>query len=172
MKEKVLEALAALGFNAECIDNTGYGFNYEGKHFLFLPNENDDEFLSICLPGIYDYKEDKIGEHCAITEKLNSTLKYVKAYTIGDSIWLFYERELMGDDDLENIIPHMYVDSLERFLSQIIPHMIVQLDAGLRFAFDAIKEIEASFSEDSDADATSDVEAAELYDDPEDDKDE
>ena len=104
MKEKVLETLAALGFNAECIDNTGYGFNYEGKHFLFLPNENDDEFLSICLPGIYDYKEDKIGEHCAITEKLNSTLKYVKAY--------------------------------------------------------------------SDADATSDVEAAELYDDTEDDKDE
>lgn len=156
MKEKVLETLAALGFNAECIDNTGYGFNYEGKHFLFLPNENDDEFLSICLPGIYDYKEDKIGEHCAITEKLNSTLKYVKAYTIGDSIWLFYERELMGDDDLENIIPHM----------------IVQLDAGLHFAFDAIKEIEASFSEDSDTDATSDVEAAELYDDTEDDKDE
>lgn len=62
----------------------------------------------------------------------------------------------MGDDDLENIIPHM----------------IVQLDAGLHFAFDAIKEIEASFSEDSDADATSDVEAAELYDDTEDDKDE
>ena len=50
--------------------------------------------------------------------------------------------------------------------------MIVQLDAGLRFAFDAIKEIEASFSEDSDADTTSDVEAAELYDDTEDDKDE
>ena len=140
MKEKILETLVALGFKTENIDNTGYGFDYEGKHFLFLPDENDDDFFSICLPGIYDYKENKIGEHCAITEKLNSSLKYVKAYTIGDSIWLFYERELMGDDDLENIIQHM----------------IVQLDAGLRFAFDAIKEIEA----------------AEPYDDPEDDKDE
>lgn len=156
MKEKILETLVALGFKTENIDNTGYGFDYEGKHFLFLPDENDDDFFSICLPGIYDYKEDKIGEHCAITEKLNSSLKYVKAYTIGDSIWLFYERELMGGDDLENIIQHM----------------IVQLDAGLRFAFNAIKEIEASFSEDSDADATGDVEAAEPYDDPEDDKDE
>lgn len=51
MKEKILETLVALGFKTENIDNTGYGFDYEGKHFLFLPDENDDDFSPSACPA-------------------------------------------------------------------------------------------------------------------------
>ena len=42
-----------------------------------------------------------------LMDKLNSTLKYVKANKLGDSMWLFYERELYGGEDLEKLVSRM-----------------------------------------------------------------
>jgi hypothetical protein len=57
--------------------------------------------------------------------KINSTLKYIKAYELGKSIWLFYERELFGDEDL----------------MKVISRMILHLEAGLMFSRKAMSEI-------------------------------
>ena len=59
-------------------------------------------------------------------KKINSTLKYVKAYILGGSVWLFYERELFGDEDL----------------MMQISRIILHLENGLRFARKSITEIE------------------------------
>ena len=42
-----------------------------------------------------------------LMDKLNSTLKYVKANKLGDSMWLFYERELYGGEDFEKLLSRM-----------------------------------------------------------------
>lgn len=135
MKEKILEVLANLGFKTEAADEMGYVFEYEGMRLLYIPNDDDEDFLVIALPGFYDYDEEKIGPYVALSEKLNSTLKYVKAYTIANSMWLFYERELFGGENLE----------------EIISRMVLRLEAGLMVARDTIKEMEASFDNDNDA---------------------
>lgn len=126
MKEKVLEAFSDLGFKLEYSEGMGYDFKYEGINFLYMYNENDEDFLSISVPGICDFEEDKAIQSCALLEKINSTLKYVKAYILGGSIWLFYERELLGGEDL----------------MMLVSRMILHLEAGLRFARKAMKEIE------------------------------
>ena len=46
MKEKILEAFANLGFKLEDADGMGYVFDYEGIRFLYMYNENDENFLS------------------------------------------------------------------------------------------------------------------------------
>lgn len=135
MKEQILEAFTNLGFKLEDADGAGYVFDYEGIRFLYMYNEDDENFLSITIPGFHDFDENKAAQYCALAEKINSTLKYVKAYTLGSSMWLFYERELVGGEDLE----------------VIIPRMIYQLEGGLLFARNAIHEIEASFADDTDA---------------------
>ena len=89
-------------------------------------NEDDEDFLNISVPGIYDLEEDNKGHYDALKEKINSTLKYVKAYTIGEGLCLFYERELLGNEDLE----------------EVIRHMILHLAAALMFARDSIEKIE------------------------------
>ena len=94
MKEKILEAFRDLGFKLEEEEGMGYCFNYEGLHLLYMYNENDEEFLNIALPGIVEVEEDRMLQICALLEKINSTLKYVKTYMLGNSVWLFYEREL------------------------------------------------------------------------------
>ena len=95
MKEKILEAFRDLGFKLEEEEGMGYRFKYEGLNLLYMYNENDEEFLNIALPGIVEVEDDKMLQICALLEKINSTLKYIKAYMLGNSVWLFYERELI-----------------------------------------------------------------------------
>jgi hypothetical protein len=125
MKEKILEVFAELGFKLEQMDDFGYGFSYEGTNFIFMLNSDDEEFLNICVPGIYDLEEESPLTFIELMNKINSTLKYIKAYELGKSIWLFYERELFGDEDL----------------MKVISRMILHLEAGLMFSRKAMSEI-------------------------------
>lgn len=125
MKEKILEAFENLGFNLEYNDTLGYSFFYEGINLLYMYNEDDETFLNISVPGIYDLEDDK-ETYDVLKEKINSTLKYVKAYTLCNSLWIFYERDLLGNEDLE----------------EVIRRMVLQLAAALMFARDIIDKIE------------------------------
>lgn len=125
MKEKILEAFENLGFNLEYNDTLGYSFFYEGINLLYMYNEDDETFLNISVPGIYDLEDGK-GTYDVLKEKINSTLKYVKAYTLCNSLWIFYERDLLGNEDLE----------------EVIRRMVLQLAAALMFARDIIDKIE------------------------------
>lgn len=125
MKEKILEAFENLGFNLEYNDTLGYSFYYEGINLLYMYNEDDETFLNISVPGIYDLEDGK-ETYDVLKEKINSTLKYVKAYTLCNSLWIFYERDLLGNEDLE----------------EVIRRMVLQLAAALMFARDVIDKIE------------------------------
>ena len=126
MNEKILAAFENLGFNLEDIESLGFSFNYEGINYLYMYNEDDENFLNISVPSIYDLEKDNKEKCEELKEKINSTLKYVKAYTLGDSLWIFYERDLLGNEDLE----------------EVIRHMILHLAAALMFARDSIEKID------------------------------
>ena len=82
MKKKILKAFKALGFIMEDLDGGYYyGFEYEAKHFLYIYNENDENFLTIACPT--KSGKDDMGElkFYQLMDKVNFTLKYIKAYT-------------------------------------------------------------------------------------------
>ena len=133
MKEKIMEAFAQLGFNLTEVENLGYAFSYEGINYLYLISDDDEEFLNISVPGIYEVDEENATTYLAVCEKINSLRKYVKAYTFGDSLWIFYERALIGDENLE----------------EVIRHMILHLAAALVFAHDVKEKIENGDSDDN-----------------------
>ena len=82
---------------------------------------------------------------CALLEKINSTLKYVKTYMLGNSVWLFYERELIEQREQSRTCSD---------LMTVISRMILHLEAGLVFARKAMAEIEETMANDSSADDT------------------
>ena len=127
MKEKIMEAFAELGFQLEQMGDFGYGFSYEGTNFIYLSND-DDDFLNISVPGIYDLEDGPPSTFIELMNKINSTLKYIKAYDLEQSIWLFYERELLGDEDLP----------------KVISRMILHLEVGLMFSRKNIAEIKSN----------------------------
>ncbi len=153
MKEKILDAFSNLGFKLEEEEGTGYYFNYEGLNLLYMYNENDEDFLNIAIPGIIEVEDGKALHICALMEKINSTLKYVKAYILGSSVWLFYERELFGEEDLQ----------------MVISRMVLHLEAGLVYARKAMEDIEKSLTNDSQGednlDGIEDIVAEETTDD-------
>ena len=163
MKEKILEAFRELGFKLEEEEGMGYCFNYEGLNLLYMYNENDEEFLNIALPGIVEVEDDKMLQICALLEKINSTLKYIKAYMLGNSVWLFYERELIEQREHSRTCSG-YAESREKKtegqlygeedLMTVISRMILHLEAGLVFARKAMAEIEEKMAYDSSADDT------------------
>ena len=145
MKEKILEAFRELGFKLEEEEGMGYFFNYEGLNLLYMYNESDEEFLNIAIPGIVEVEEDRMLQICALLEKINSTLKYIKAYMVGNSVWLFYERELIEQREQSRTCSD---------LMTVISRMILHLEAGLVFARKAMAEIEETMANDSSADDT------------------
>lgn len=125
MKEKILEAFSDLGFKLEELDGMGYCFHYEGLNLLYSHNDDDAEFLNISLPGIIDMEGKSMTQVCTLVEKINCTQKYIKAYMLGDSVWLFYERCLIGEENLP----------------EVISHMVLYLASGVMFARKTIEEI-------------------------------
>lgn len=160
MKDKILEAFRELGFKLEEEEGMGYCFNYGGLNLLYMYNESDEEFLNIALPGIVEVEDDKMLQICASLEKINSTLKYIKAYMLGNSVWLFYERELIEQREQSRTCSD-YAESREKKtegqlcgeedLMTVISRMILRLEAGLVFARKAMAEIEETMANDSSA---------------------
>ena len=107
MKEQILNTFAAMGFQLEEMEGFGYGFRYEGINYLYMPNDDDEDFLNIAVPAIVEINDENAHAAHMLMDKLNSTLKYVKANKLGDSMWLFYERELYGGEDFEKLLSRM-----------------------------------------------------------------
>lgn len=93
------------GYRPE-VQDFGITFRAEGSNFLFIKNDNDNEFLQLCLPGIYDIENE--NERLRVLQAMNeanATAKVVKCATINDSVWVFFEILLDGSPELGDIVP-------------------------------------------------------------------
>lgn len=151
MKEKVLETLKALGFETKDFE-IGYGFEFEGSHFLYLPSD-DEHFLSIALPSVSEFDEENELDGYVLMNKVNREMKYVKAARVGDDIWLFYERNLLDDEDLKDVLEQM-IFSLEA------AHFFMY-DWEDKSDEDEDSEEDEEFEEDEDSDEDEDLEEEE-----------
>ena len=114
MKEKILKTFHDLGFVLDDLEDMGYGFKYEGTHFLWAQSDDDDSFLSIVVPMAYKRKDDDDDlSFYRMIDKFNQQFKYVKANEFHGSVWMVYERELMGEENLEMVLTRMILH-LER----------------------------------------------------------
>lgn len=144
MKEQILNTFAAMGFQLEEMEGFGYGFRYEGINYLYMPNDDDEDFLNIAVPAIVEINDENAHAAHMLMDKLNSTLKYVKANKLGDSMWLFYERELYGGEDFE----------------KLLSRMILHLEAALNFYRNAMANIKEELDSTDDDKPSGDNEEA------------
>lgn len=104
MNEKVLNALKELGFIVENVGDTNYCFQYEGNNYLYMYNETDESFLNIAIPNVLQFNDENELYCHRLMEGINNQTKYVKAYKYDDSVWLFYELELSGNEKLRDVL--------------------------------------------------------------------
>lgn len=150
MKDKILDAFAELGFILEEVDY-GYSFNYEATCMLWMVNEDDPSFFSMAVPVIAKIDGGNKEIMHDVMNKVNLTLKYVKCHTMGDNIWLFYEREIIGDEDLPLVISRMviHLDNAKNFAHKSI---LEALETDTDTDDEAVVDVEDVVEADADVD--------------------
>ncbi len=104
-KELVLAKIEELGFSIEEAGDFGYVFKFEELTILYMPDD-DENFLRFAVPNIYDVTDENKRFVLEVVNDTNMSIKYSKTCVYGDSVWVFYEYRLFGDDNLEDIIEH------------------------------------------------------------------
>lgn len=103
--EMVLDFLRKQGFCPEVdSDNGNIMFRYQMGGFLFVNNDEDEEFFQLIMPAICDVTEDNREMMLEIANKVNTSVKVVKVAVLGDEVWLFFESILDKSPEVGSII--------------------------------------------------------------------
>lgn len=104
-KKLILAKIEELGFSIEEAGDFGYVFKFEELTILYMPDD-DENFLRFAVPNIYDVTDENKRFVLEVVNDTNMSIKYSKTCVYGDSVWVFYEYRLFGEDNLEDIIEH------------------------------------------------------------------
>lgn len=107
-KEIILQELNAMGYEPTEVESLGYVFCHEDKYFLYSPEDDDEEFLRIAIPQLYDVTEENRIDVIKALHETAYLIKYSKPvimYT--DSVWAIYEHKLVTTDNLSEILEHI-----------------------------------------------------------------
>ena len=104
-KELIIAKIEELGFSIEEAGDFGYVFKFEELTILYMPDD-DENFLRFAVPNIYDVTDENKRFVLEVVNDTNMSIKYSKTCVYGDSVWVFYEYRLFGEDNLEDIIEH------------------------------------------------------------------
>lgn len=107
-KEIVLQELSAMGYEPIEAGTLGYLFSHEDRYFLYSDDEDDESFLRIAIPQLYDVTEENRIDVIKALHETAFLIKYSKPvimYT--DSVWAIYEHKLVSTDNLSELLEHI-----------------------------------------------------------------
>lgn len=107
-KEIILEQLNTLGFEPVELGDAGFVFKYDDLNYLYMPDEDDEQFLRIAIPHLFEVTEEN---RVAVLEAMHETsllLKYAKVNIMYESaVWAVYEHRLTTTDNLPELLEHI-----------------------------------------------------------------
>ena len=103
--EMVLNFLRQQGFVPEVDEGGNIDFKYQMASFVFINNDEDEEFFQLMMPCIFDVTDDNRDMVMEAANKVNRQIKVVKACVINDSVWLLFESLLDHSPEVSDIIP-------------------------------------------------------------------
>lgn len=107
-KEIILDQLKAMGFEPIELGDVGFVFKYEDMNYLYMPDDDDEQFLRIVIPHLFEVTEEN---RMAVLEAMHETsllLKYAKVNIMYESAaWAVYEHRLTSTDNLPELLEHI-----------------------------------------------------------------
>ena len=91
------------GFRSERDEDGDLRFHYEGVGLFCCKDDNDDRFLRIIMPNIYDVD----GDREKVLEAINTIcrdIKAIKAFLLNDKLWLSLEMFIDTTPDIDDFI--------------------------------------------------------------------
>lgn len=106
ISECVLDFLRQQGFCPNVDDEDGnITFKYQMAGFLYINNDEDDEFFQLIMPAIFEVTDDNREIVLEACNRVSTSVKVLKSCIIHDDVWLFFETLLDHTPNFEDIIP-------------------------------------------------------------------
>ena len=103
----------------------GLAFKCEGKSFLFIYDDDDEQYFRLMMPCIFDMTEENRDVVLHAMNEVNSSVKVIKAYTmLENEVWLGFE---------------ILVDSTP-VVGDLVPRALAMLNGGARRFFEVLQE--------------------------------
>ena len=105
--EEIINYLQNEGLMPKKDEDGDIVFKYQMKNFIIFDTTDDEQYLQIALPGIYDVTEENLVEVLAACYSVNRGIKVAKAIITGDnkSVWVVYESMLDTTPVYDDIVP-------------------------------------------------------------------
>lgn len=105
IKDQIKEYLLNEGLRPQ-EEDFGFFFRYQMLSFLIHWDKDDQHYLKISLPAIFDVDENNHVDALEAVNTVNCDLKVIKAIVVNtNSVWLTAEQLLDTTPDYKDIIP-------------------------------------------------------------------
>ena len=86
---------------------TEYGFVFKrrGLTFLIFWDDDDNQYLKIALPGIYNVDDNNRDDALVAVNEVNKEWKVIKAVVTDDEVWVVAEQLVDKDPNLVDLVP-------------------------------------------------------------------
>ena len=92
----------------------GLAFKSEGFNYLYLKDEDDEQYFRLMMPAIFEVTEDNEEVIMRVMNEVNNSIKVVKLYTMetedeegkkDSSVWVAFEILADTTPELSDIVP-------------------------------------------------------------------
>lgn len=99
-------------------------FKYQMNNYIIFDTPDDESYLQIALPRIYDVTDDNLIEVLAACNNINRTMKVAKTIITGDnlSVWAVYETILDSNPVYDDFLPralNILVETQKNFYEEV-----------------------------------------------------
>ena len=120
--EMVFNYLKGQGLMPEFDDRNNIRFKYQMRTFLYFNNDDDEQFINLTMPCIYEVTEDNRMAVFEAINQVNETTKVVKLTIAGDSVWCATEIMLDSSPEMGDLLPRLMnilLNSQQKFYNEI-----------------------------------------------------
>ena len=83
----------------------GFVFEYQKLTFLIFWDDDDNQYLKIALPGIYNVDDNNREDALAAANEVNIEWKVIKTVVLSDEVWVVAEQLIDKDPNLSDLVP-------------------------------------------------------------------
>lgn len=107
-KEIILDQLKAMGFEPIELGDVGFVFKYEDINYLYMPDDDDEQFLRIVIPHLFEVTDEN---RVAVLDAMHETGLLLKSAKVcimyENAAWAIYEHRLTSTDNLAELLEHI-----------------------------------------------------------------
>lgn len=107
MIEEVNEFLKSQGLMPKIDEDNDIVFKYQMKTFIVMDPEEDEQFLRIAMPGIFDIDENNRADVLEAANNINKMYKVAKCLVLDNNVWIVTEQLIDSTPNYEDIIPRL-----------------------------------------------------------------